>query len=75
MTIAEAETKAGEPWTEMLGDAPSDEGQRQMCLKQVRVIAAYRDRYGVTDSTPLGEAAGGANQRLDAERAPATVRN
>jgi len=33
MTIAEAATSAGEPWTETLGDAPPDEGQRQAWLR------------------------------------------
>jgi hypothetical protein len=75
MTIAETATTAGEPWTTTLGNTPSDARQRQAWLKQVRVIAAYRDRYGVTDSAPLGQAAGGANQCLDAERARAALQN
>lgn len=69
ITIAEAATSAGEPWTETLGSAPPDEGQRQAWLKQVRIVAAYRDRYGVTDSTPLGQESRDANQCLDFERA------
>ena len=75
MTIAEAETTAGELWTAALGNAPSDARQRRAWLKQVRIIAAYRDRYGVTDSVPLGQADGGANQRLDADRARAALEN
>jgi conjugative relaxase-like TrwC/TraI family protein len=75
MIIAETETTAGEPWTATLGDASSAAWQRQAWLKQVRIIAAYRDRYGLTDSTPLGQAAGGANQRLDSERARAALQN
>jgi conjugative relaxase-like TrwC/TraI family protein len=75
MTIAETATTAGEPWTATLGNTPSDALQRQAWLKQVRVIAAYRDRYGVTDSAPLGQDRGGANQRLDAERARAALQN
>ena len=73
ITIAETATTAGEPWTTTLGKAPSDARQRQTWLKQVRVIAAYRDRYGVTDSAPLGQDGGGANQRLDAKRARAAL--
>ena len=74
-TIAEAETTAGKLWTAVLGNAPSDTRQRQAWLKQVRIIAAYRDRYGVTDSTPLGQDGGGPDQRLDAERARAALQN
>ena len=73
MTIAEAATSAGEPWTETLGDAPSDEGQRQAWLKQVRIVAAYRDRYGLADLAPLGQESRDANQRLDADRARAAL--
>ena len=75
MTIAEAETTAGELWTAALGNAPSDARQRQAWLEQVRIIAAYRDRYGVTDSVPLGQDRGEANQRLDGERARAALQN
>ncbi len=75
MTIAETATTASEPWTTTLGKAPSDARQRQTWLKQVRVIAAYRDRYGITDSAPLGQDGGRANQRLDAERARAALQN
>ena len=75
MTIAETDTAAGELWTAVLGKVPSEARQRQTWLKQVRVIAAYRDRYGVTDSAPLGHDGGSANQRLDAERARAALQN
>jgi len=75
MTIAETATTAGEPWTSPLGDVPSDARRRQAWLKQVRKIAAYRDRYGVTDSAPLGQDRGSANQRLDAELARAALQN
>jgi conjugative relaxase-like TrwC/TraI family protein len=75
ITIAATATTAGEPWTATLGNAPSDARRRQAWLTQVRVIAAFRDRYGITDPAPLGQAAGGASQRLDAERARAALHN
>ena len=74
-TIAETATTAGEPWTATLGTAPLDGRRRQAWLKQARVIAAYRDRYAITDPAPLGQDRGGANQRLDAERARAALHN
>jgi conjugative relaxase-like TrwC/TraI family protein len=73
MTIAEAATSAGEPWTETLGDAPPDEGQRQAWFKQVRIVSAYRDRYGISGVAALGQERRDANQRLDAECARAAL--
>ncbi|HEX4430088.1 MAG TPA: hypothetical protein VHZ96_12550 [Frankiaceae bacterium] len=42
--------------------------------QQVRTIAAYRDRHGITGSDPLGPAPSGQGQRLDYQRADAAVR-
>lgn len=75
MTIAETATRAGELWTSTLGDAPTAARQRQAWLKQVRIIAAYRDRYGIADLAPLGQESRDANQRLDAARARAALHN
>ena len=37
--------------------------------KAARVVAAYRDRYRLTDDTPFGTAPESAAQRIDAARA------
>ena len=34
-----------------------------------RTVAAYRDRYGITDDTPLGTADATTAQKIDAARA------
>lgn len=38
-------------------------------VQQVGTIAAYRDRYGISGTDPLGPAPPGQGQRLDRERA------
>ncbi|WP_246142328.1 MobF family relaxase [Lacisediminihabitans profunda] len=73
MTIAETDTTAGVPWTVTLGPAPAGEKQRQQWLRQVRVIAAYRDRYQITDPKPLGGEPS-PQSRLDHARAQAAIR-
>ena len=69
MSLAETAVRAGEPWASTLGLPPAGPRQRRQWLQQVRVLAAYRDRYLVTGAAPLGPEPGDANQRLDAERA------
>lgn len=39
----------GQPWTKDLGPAPAGPRRRAQWLAQARTIAAYRDRYGITD--------------------------
>jgi conjugative relaxase-like TrwC/TraI family protein len=75
MTIAETDTTARKPWTTTLGTIPSDPRRRQAWFAQIRIIAAYRDRYGITDPAPLGHDDCGTNQLLDAERARAALRH
>jgi len=75
LTIAETATQSREPWTMSLGEPPSIPRQHRVWLQQVRIVAAYRDRYSITESAPLGHEAGDTNQRLDAARARSAVRN
>ena len=42
-------------------------------IESARVIAAYRDRYRVTDDTPLGAPPESAVQKIDAARARAAL--
>jgi hypothetical protein len=73
-TIAETAITAREPWTRALGPTPLDVHQRWNWVAQVRTVAAYRDRYHITDTTPLGTERGGDNQHADAQRAHAAIR-
>ena len=60
------------PWTKALGTPPTEPRRAAAWRKSARVIAAYRDRYRVTDDTPLGAPPESAVQKIDAARARAT---
>lgn len=56
-----------EPWTAALG--PTPEGAAASRWRECgRIVAAYRDRYQITDDTPLGPEAGSDAQKIDAAR-------
>lgn len=55
---------AGAPWLDTLAPEPTEEPARSAWAAAARTVAAYRDRYGVTDQRdPLGPDAGNAGQR------------
>ncbi|GAB3546624.1 MobF family relaxase [Arthrobacter tumbae] len=56
-------------WTKPLGTPPRDQSRQRAWRRQVRVIAAYRDRYGITDDAPLGAPPEATAQKVDAARA------
>ncbi|GAA1488221.1 hypothetical protein GCM10009626_09670 [Brachybacterium sacelli] len=60
---------AGEAWTQPLGEPPQDPRKTVTWQRHARTIAAYRDRYGIADDTPLGPAPENAAQKIDAARA------
>lgn len=63
-----------EPWTADLGTAPRGERQKATWWRTARTVAAYRDRYGITDDrTPLGPAPESTSQKIDAIRARAAL--
>ena len=59
---------SGEPWTRALGQAPrgptSAKWRRYACT-----VAAYRDRYGIVGTRPLGQAPEETAQKMDAAHA------
>ena len=57
------------PWTKALGTAPNDRRRAASWRKAARVVAAYRDRYRITDDAPLGAPAESAAQKIDGARA------
>ena len=63
---------AGEPWTRALGPEPRGSAatawHRSGCA-----VAAYRDRYAITGSRPLGAAPESTAQKLDAARVHAAL--
>ena len=63
-----------EPWTADLGTAPRGEKQKAAWWRAACTIAAYRDRYGITDDrTPLGPTPESTSQKIDAIRARAAL--
>ena len=61
------------PWTRALGTPPSDARRAEIWRKAARVVAAYRDRYRITDEPPLGAPPVSEAQRIDAARARSAV--
>ena len=67
--VLEAALTDSAPWTNALGAAPADRRRAATWRKAARVIAAYRDRYRITDDSPLGAPPESAAQKIDAARA------
>lgn len=63
----------GVPWTRALGTPPNDRRRAATWRKAARVVAAYRDRYRITDDAPLGAPPESAAQKIDAARARAAL--
>ncbi|WP_230953406.1 MobF family relaxase [Propionibacterium freudenreichii] len=71
-TLLDTALDQHEPWTTQLGTKPTEPRKQAAWLKAARTIAAYRDRYQITDDqNPLGQEREGANvkQKIDAARA------
>ena len=63
-------------WTSQLGPAPKDATQRRAWRRAAVIVAAYRDRYQITDDrTPLGPPPQSTRQKIDAARARAALDN
>lgn len=60
-------------WTEALGAPPRDARRAAAWRKAARVVAAYRDRYRVTDDTPLGVPPTSEAQKIDVARARSAI--
>ena len=70
--LAGAATQRRDPWTKRFGDPPTTD--RARWVGAVATVAAYRDRYGITGSMPLGGDPATDAQRLDRARAEAALR-
>lgn len=66
--LAEDAVERRDPWTRRLGEPPRDAGAREHWMRHVRIVAAYRDRYDVDSSHPIGDGGVTDVQRLDAAR-------
>lgn len=63
-----------EPWVTALGPMPAGGRERQQWRRRALVVAAYRDRYQITDPAPLGTQAEGTVQKIDRARAETALR-
>ena len=63
-----------EPWTTALGPMPDGERARQQWRRSALVVAAYRDRYQITDPAPLGAPPESTAQKIDRARAETALR-
>lgn len=63
-----------EPWTTALGTMPDGERARQQWRRSTLVVAAYRDRYQITDPAPLGASPESTAQKIDRARAETALR-
>lgn len=61
-------------WTKRLGVRPNDAKTAATWRRLACTVAAYHDRYGITDPTPLGASAEDDVQRIDEARAAAALR-
>ncbi|WP_350351642.1 MobF family relaxase [Microbacterium sp. A8/3-1] len=60
-------------WITKLGMQPKQFRAARAWRYCARTIAAYRDRYGITESSPLGTPAEAETQKIDAARAGAAL--
>nr|WP_205629595.1 MobF family relaxase [Jiangella muralis] len=72
--LAETAIADGQPWTRALGVTPRDSQLRRAWFAEVRVVAAYRDRYQITTANPLGVTVESTSQQADATLARAALR-
>ena len=72
LAASAVETDAG--WLKRLGPAPDDDAERRRWMREVATVAAYRDRYGISARSALGEEPATVAQRRDAGRAEQAIR-
>lgn len=53
---AETAVENGQPWAAQLGRRPSDPLRREEWMLRMTTVAAYRERWGITDRSILGPA-------------------
>lgn len=75
LRLAEAAIERSEPWLDRLGVPPVDLSARRRWLRELRTVAAYRDRYRVDDRSALGDGSRTDAQKLDVARAERAIRS
>ncbi len=67
--LGDSAVASGERWVALLGRVPVDPARAGVWRHQARIVAAYRDRYGVFEDDALGAPATSPNHRMDAAAA------
>ncbi len=67
--VLDAAVHTHEPWVTALGPIPADGRERRQWRRRALVVAAYRDRYQISDPAPLGAHPEGTAQKTDRARA------
>ena len=67
--LVETALKSQEDWITSLGRVPVEAARAAAWRRQARIVAAYRDRYGVFEDDALSAPATSPNQRVDAAAA------
>jgi hypothetical protein len=52
--VATTAVENRQPWAARLGSPPSDPVRRELWLRRLDTVGAYRERWGITDRTVLG---------------------
>lgn len=73
-SLAEDAVQNSAPWMRRLGQPPANPREREAWLRQVSVVAAYRDRYRIESRAALGSGAANNAQHNDEELAEAALR-
>lgn len=71
--LLDAAFTEGQSWTTALGAQPKQTRAALAWRQAARTVAAYRDRYNITDTSPLGTPAESDAQKVDAARARAAL--
>lgn len=72
-TLLDTALTEGQTWTTALGAKPKQTRAAAAWRQVARAVAAYRDRYNITDASPLGAPAESDAQKVDAARARAAL--
>jgi conjugative relaxase-like TrwC/TraI family protein len=72
--LAHTDVATGVAWTRRLGPLPADARETARWWRATTTIAAYRDRYGITGTDPLGPKPASILQQIDHQRADAALR-
>ncbi len=74
IALAEAASVNHAPWVRRIGERPTGPADRERWIEELSVVAAYRDRYGITGNAPLGASTQTLVQAGDRRRAAEALR-